>query len=142
MDVLENYTCYKRYYHLIQTIEDDLAVPRRKAARALARFIDLHDHNITQKVEIIIEHFRNHTIHKIGGRAKAMVVTNSREHAVRYKLAFDKYLKEKGYIEIKSLVAFSGEVCLKELPDEKFTEVSMNDGIKEKELPSKFDTEE
>jgi len=142
MDVLENYTCYKRYYHLIDTIENDLTVPRRKAARALARFVDLHDHNITQKVEVIIEHFRSHTIHKIGGRAKAMVVTNSREHAVRYKLAFDKYLKEKGYFGIKSLVAFSGEVYLKDLPNEKYTEVSMNNGIKEKELPSKFDTEE
>lgn len=142
MNVLENYTWYKRYYQLIQTVEDDPAVPRRKTARALARFVDLHDHNIAQKVEIIVEHFRNHTIHKIGGRAKAMVVTNSREHAVRYKLAFDKYLKEKGYFGIKSLVAFSGEVYLKELPDEKFTEVSMNNGIKEKELPGKFDTEE
>lgn len=142
MDVLANYTCYKRYYHLIQTIEDDPKVPRRKAARALARFIDLHDHNITQKVEVIVEHFRSHTIHKIGGRAKAMVVNNSREHAVRYKQAFDKYIKEKGYFGIKSLVAFSGEVYLKELPDQKFTEVSMNDGIKERELPSRFDTEE
>jgi len=142
MDVLENYACYKRYYELIKKIEDDPEVPRRKTARALARFVDLHDHNITQKVEIIIEHFRNHTIHKIGGRAKAMVVTNSREHAVRYKRAFDQYLKEKGYTGIKSLVAFSGDVYLKELPDEKFTEVSMNDGIKEKELPRKFDTEE
>jgi type I restriction enzyme, R subunit len=142
MDVLENYTCYKRYYELIKTIADDPDVPRRKTARALARFVDLHDHNITQKVEIIVEHFRNHTLHKIGGRAKAMVVTQSREHAVRYKLAFDKYLKEKGYREIKSLVAFSGEVYLKEWPDQKFTEVSMNNGIKEKELPSKFETEE
>lgn len=117
MNVLESYACYKRYYELIKKIEDDPEVPRRKTARALARFVDLHDHNITQKVEIIIEHFRNHTIHKIGGRAKAMVVTNSREHAVRYKLAFDQYLQEKGYIGIKSLVAFSGDVYLKELPD-------------------------
>lgn len=142
MDVLQSYTHYQRYYELIQTVEDDPTVPRRKTARALARFVDLHDHNIAQKVEIIVEHFRNHTIHKIGGRAKAMVVTNSREHAVRYKLAFDKYIKEKGYFGIKSLVAFSGEVYLRELPDEKFTEVGMNGGIKEKELPGKFDTEE
>ncbi len=142
MDVLANYTCYTRYYELVKTVEDDSTVPRRTTARALARFVDLHDHNITQKVEIIIEHFRSHTIHKIGGRAKAMVVTNSREHAVRYKMAFDQYLKEKGYSGIKSLVAFSGEVYLKELPAEKFTEVGMNNGIKEKELPSKFDTED
>lgn len=141
-DVLEGYTVYKRYYKLIQQVEDDPTVPRRKAARALARFVDLHEYNIAQKVEIIVEHFRTHTRHKIGGRAKAMVVTSSREHAVRYKLAFDKYLKEKGYTDIKSLVAFSGEVTLKDLPGEKYTEVGMNHGIKETELPEKFDTAE
>ncbi len=104
MDVLENYTCYKRYYELVQAIATDPEVPRRKAARALARFVDLHPYNISQKVEIIVEHFRKNTFHKIGGRAKAMVVTSSREHVVRYKLAFDKYLQEKGYRDIKTLV--------------------------------------
>ena len=142
MDVLENYTCYKRYYELVQAAISDPEVPRRKAARALARFVDLHPYNIRQKVEIIVEHFRNHTFHKIGGKAKAMVVTSSREHVVRYKLAFDKYLIEKGYRDIKTLVAFTGDITLKELPGEKFTEVSMNHGIKAKELPKKFDTEE
>lgn len=141
-DVLQNYTHYKRYYQLIQQVEHDPTVPRRKAARALARFVDLHDYNIAQKVEIIVEHFHAHTRHKLGGRAKAMVVTRSREHAVRYKLAFDKYLKEKGYTDIRSLVAFSGEVTLRDLPDQKFTEVGMNQGIKESELPEKFDTED
>ena len=95
-DVLQSYTCYKRYYQLIQQVEDDPEVPRRKTARALARFVDLHDYNIAQKVEVIVEHFRTHTRHKIGGRAKAMVVTSSREHAVRYKLAFDQYLSRAG----------------------------------------------
>lgn len=142
LDVLQNYTCYKRYYQLVQKAEADPNVPRQKAVRALSRFVDLHDHNITQKVEIIIEHFRDHTRHKIGGRAKAMVVTNSREHAVRYKLAFDAYLKEKGYTDIKSLVAFSGDVVLKDLPGHKYNEVGMNQGIKESELPAKFNTEE
>ncbi|MGG6238733.1 type I restriction endonuclease subunit R [Nodosilinea sp. AN01ver1] len=141
MDVLENYTCYERYYELIQTIEDDPEVPRRKAARALARFVELHPHNIQQKVEVIIEHFRTHTRHKMGGRAKAMVVTSSREQVVRYKLACDKYLKEKGYSDIRTLVAFSGDITLKGYPG-KFTEVSMNKGIKESELRDKFDTEE
>lgn len=141
-DVLANYTCYKRYYKLIQKIEDDPEVPRRKAARALARFVEFHDYEIAQKVEVIVEHFRTHTRHKIGGRAKAMVVTGSREHAVRYKLGFDKYIKEKGYTDVKSLVAFSGEITLKEFGDKKFTEVGMNDGIKESELPEKFNTEE
>lgn len=141
-DVLAHYTCYKRYCKLIEKVADDPEVPRRKAARALARFIELHDYEIAQKIEVIVEHFRTHTCHKIGGRAKAMVVTNSREHAVRYKLGFDKYIKEKKYSGIKSLVAFSGEISLKEFGDQKFTEVGMNNGIKESELPEKFDTEE
>jgi type I restriction enzyme, R subunit len=143
LDVLAHYTTYKRYYKLIQKVEDnDPSVPRRKAAKALARFVQLHDYEIAQKVEVIVEHFRTHTKHMIGGRAKAMIVTSSREHAVRYKLGFDKYIKERGYTDIKSLVAFSGEISLKEFGDKKFTEVSMNEGIKESELPEKFDTEE
>jgi type I restriction enzyme R subunit len=141
-DVLAHYTCYKRYYKLIQKVEADPEVPRRKAARALARFVEFHDYEIAQKVEVIVEHFRTHTRHKIGGRAKAMVVTGSREHAVRYKLGFDKYIKEKGYADVKSLVAFSGEITLKDFADKKFTEVNMNNGIKESELPEKFNTEE
>jgi type I restriction enzyme R subunit len=141
-DVLAHYTTYKRYCRLIQKAEDDPEVPRRKAARALARFIEFHDYEIAQKVEIIVEHFRTHTRHKIGGRAKAMVVTGSREHAVRYKLGFDKYIEGKGYTDVKSLVAFSGEITLKEFADQKFTEVNMNHGIKESELPEKFNTEE
>ncbi|MDN5938717.1 MAG: hypothetical protein L0H83_08640, partial [Salinisphaera sp.] len=88
---------------LIQQIEDDPEVPQKKAARALARFMSLHPHNIGQKVEVIVEHFRTHTKHKIGGRAKAMVVTSSRLHAVRYKLAFDKYIADRGYEGIRSL---------------------------------------
>lgn len=137
-DVLANYTCYDRYYQLVHTSKDDPNLPRRQAAKAIARFIELHPHNIGQKVEIIVEHFRNHTRHKIGGRAKAMVVTSSREHAVRYKRAFDQYIKEKGYSDIKSLVAFSGSITLDELPGEKFTEVNMNGGIKTSEIPDKF----
>jgi type I restriction enzyme, R subunit len=141
-DVLANYTCYKRYYRLIKKVERDPEVPRRKAARSLARFVEFHDYEIAQKVEVIVEHFRTHTRHKIGGRAKAMVVTGSREHAVRYKLGFDKYIKDKGYNDVKSLVAFSGEISLKEFADKKFTEVGMNNGIKETELPERFNTEE
>ncbi|MDM9379536.1 hypothetical protein QUB80_02320 [Chlorogloeopsis sp. ULAP01] len=89
-DVLANYTCYERYYELVRISEDNPDLPRRQAAKAIARFFELHPHNIAQKVEIIIEHFRNHTHHKIGERAKAMVVTRFREHAVKYKLAFDQ----------------------------------------------------
>ncbi|MDJ1177521.1 DEAD/DEAH box helicase family protein [Roseofilum sp. BLCC_M91] len=141
-DVLANYTCYERYYELVLLSEADPELPRRKTAQAIARFVELHPHNIAQKVEIIIEHFRTHTRHKIGGRAKAMVVTRSREHAVKYKLAFDQYIQAKGYTDIKSLVAFSGSLTLPEFPDQSFTEVSMNKGVKSSEIPDKFESEE
>ncbi|HUW12452.1 MAG TPA: type I restriction endonuclease, partial [Anaerolineae bacterium] len=77
LDVLENYTTYKTYYRLIKSIEEDPKVDKRKAARALARFISLHPHNIAQKAEVMVEHFRHFTMHRIGGKAKAMVVTSS-----------------------------------------------------------------
>ncbi len=142
MDVLAHYTTYKAYFGLVKQVADDPEVPESKAAKALARFLSLHPYNLRQKVEVIVEHFRNHTRHKIGGRAKAMVVTGSRLHAVRYKLEIDKYVREKGYAGVKTLVAFSGEVVDDLLPDKKFTEVSMNGGIRESELPAKFNTEE
>lgn len=140
MNVLANYITYKTYYGLVKSVEDDPEVPKRDAAKQLARFMSLHPHNIGQKIEIIIEHFYNSTRHKIGGRAKAMVVTDSRLHAVRYKLEFDRYLKQKKYDkDIKSLVAFSGKVI-----DEgrEFTEVGMNGGIKDSELPDIFTTKD
>jgi type I restriction enzyme R subunit len=142
LDVLQNYTTYKTYYRLIKSIEDDPQVDKRKAARALARFMSLHPHNIAQKTEVMVEHFRLFTMHKIGGKAKAMVVTSSRLHAVRYKQAFDKYIAEKGYRGIKTLVAFSGTVIDPDAPGVEYTEVGMNRGIREKELPERFAGEE
>jgi type I restriction enzyme R subunit len=108
-DVLKNYTTYATYFRLLKACEDDPNVERKKAASALARFLKLHPHNIAQKTEVMVEHFQAVTRHKIGGRAKAMVVTGSRLEAVRYKQSFDRYISEKGY-PIKSLVAFSGTV--------------------------------
>lgn len=147
LDVLEHYTTYKAYYRIVKSIEDDPHVDKRKAALALARFVSLHPHNIAQKTEVMIEHFRKFTMHKIGGKAKAMVVTSSRLHAVKYKLAFDKYIAEKGYTGIKTLVAFSGTVEDPDLPGTEYTESGMNiDGkgksIGEKELPKRFASEE
>lgn len=142
LDVLKHYTPYRTYFRLIKSIEDDPKVEKKKAAKALARFLSLHPHNIAQKTEVMVEHFRTFTMSKIGGRAKAMVVTSSRLHAVRYKLAFDKYITEKGYTGIKTLVAFSGTVQDPDYPDKEYTEVGMNNGIKEKELPGKFDSSE
>jgi type I restriction enzyme R subunit len=141
LDVLKNYVTYKTYYRLNKSIADDPKVEKRKAARALARFVTLHPHNIAQKTEVMVEHFWHFTRHKIGGRAKAMVVTSSRLHAVRYKQSFDKYIAKKGYA-IKTLVAFSGTVIDDKVPGLSYTEVGMNKGIKEKELPEKFSTGE
>ncbi len=141
-DVLANYITYEAYFKIIQSTEDDPEVERKKAAKALARFLTLHPYNIQQKTEVMVEHFRTHVCHKIGGRAKAMVVTDSRLHAVRYKMAFDEYILKKGYTNIKTLVAFSGIVDDPDFPDKSYTEVGMNKGIKESELPEKFDTEE
>lgn len=137
LDVLENYTSYKTFYKLIKASEDDPKVERKKAAKALGRFMRLHPHNIAQKTEIMIEHFYQSTRHKIGGKAKAMVVTGSRLEAVKYKQSLDQLIKAKGY-NIKSLVAFSGEVKDDKLSDIVYTEVEMNNGLKEKSLPETF----
>ena len=141
LDVLKHYTTYATYFKLLKACEDDPDVERKKAARALARFMRLHPHNIAQKTEVMVEHFQAVTRHKIGGRAKAMVVTGSRLEAVRYKQSFDRYIQEKGYA-IKSLVAFSGTVLDDKLAGVSYTEPGMNDGISEKELPEKFATQE
>lgn len=142
MDVLKNYTTYATYYKLVKASEDDPNVERKQAAKALARFMRLHPYNIAQKTEVMIEHFNAVSRHRVGGKAKAMVVTGSRLEAVRYKLAFDTYIREKGYSWIKTLVAFSGEVVDDELPGKTWTEVGMNGGIKEGELPDRFDSTE
>ncbi len=137
LDVLKSYTTYATYFRLLKSCEDDPNVERKKAARALARFLKLHPHNIAQKTEVMVEHFHAVTRHKIGGRAKAMVVTGSRIEAVRYKQNFDKYIKDKGY-PIKSLVAFSGAVQDDKFTDVTYTEEAMNGGLREKELPERF----
>lgn len=142
LDVLKNYTTFEAYFRLVQVGEDDIHVKKKKAARELARSLTLHPVHLRRKTEVMVEHFHTHVKHKIGGRAKAMVVTDSRLQAVRYKLSFDKYISEKGYTDIKSLVAFSGVVEDPEIPGKKWTEVSMNGGIKESELPEKFDSHE
>lgn len=138
MDVLKNYTTYKRFFGLIKQIEDDPEVPRKQAAKALTRYLEFHPVNITQVIAIIVEHFKLYVMHELGGRAKAMVVTGSRLAAVRYKLAFDRYINENGYTGIRSLVAFSGTVEDPDDPGASYTEVSMNDGLAESELPEAF----
>ncbi|MYF40194.1 MAG: type I restriction endonuclease subunit R, partial [Rhodothermaceae bacterium] len=138
MDVLQNYTTYKRFFGLIKQVENDPNVPHRKAAKALTRYLELHPVNIEQVVTVIVEHFRLNVMHELGGRAKAMVVTGSRLAAVRYKLAFDRYIAYRGYAGIRSLVAFSGTVEDPKDPGSSYTEVAMNDGLSELELPETF----
>ncbi len=136
LDVLQNYMTYKMYYNVNKKIEDDPSFEKGKAMKSIIRYVSLHPHNISQKTEVIIEHFKNHIMGKIGGQAKAMLVTSSRLHAVRYKLAFDDYIKRKGYDELKTLVAFSGLVKDNSL---EYKETGMNDGISETQLSKEFD---
>ncbi|CEO35434.1 helicase [[Clostridium] sordellii] len=138
LDVLKKYTTYRTYYRVSKKIQDDPEFEKAKATKAIARFVSLHPHNIDQKTEVMIEHFRNITKHKINGSAKAMVVTSSRLHAVRYKMAFDKYIKENGYKDINVLVAFSGTV---NCDGEEYTEAGMN-GFAETQLPTKFNSDD
>jgi type I restriction enzyme R subunit len=123
LDVLANYTTYRTFYRVEKAIHEDPEYDPARAKRAVARFVSLHPHNLAQRAEIVIEHFREHTAKKIVGRAKAMVVTSSRLHAVRMKLALDAYISEKGYADVHTLVAFSGTVIDE---GDEFTEPRMN----------------
>lgn len=142
MDVLQNYTTYKRFFGLIKQVENDPEVPRKKAAKALGRYLELHPVNIDQVVSVIVEHFRLYVMSEMAGRAKAMVVTGSRLAAVKYKLAFDRYIKDHGYSGIRSLVAFSGSVEDPDDPGASYTEVAMNEGLAESELPEAFERDD
>lgn len=142
MDVLQNYTTYKRFFGLIKQVENDPEVPRKRAAKALSRYLELHPVNIEQVVSVIVEHFRLYVMSEMGGRAKAMVVTGSRLAAVKYKQAFDRYVKENRYSGIRSLVAFSGTVEDPDDPGSSYTEVAMNDGLAESELPEAFERDD
>jgi type I restriction enzyme R subunit len=143
LDVLANYVTYSTYFKLATTTPDaaDDEVDVRKAGSALARFVSLHPSNLAQKAEIIVEHFRHHTAKKVGGHAKAMVVTRSRLHAIRYKQAIDTYIQSKGYKDCRALVAFSGTVVDPLAPAVSYTEALMN-GFGEAALPERFDTDE
>lgn len=140
LDVLKNYVTYKMYYRIIKSIADNPELETTAGLKAISRYESLHPHNIAQKTTIMLEHFMNVTRHKIGGRAKAMLVTPSRLHAVRYFQEFKRQIAEKGYNELDVLVAFSGEVKDK---GASYTEEGLNktkDGetVKEKALPGVF----
>lgn len=138
LDVLQNYMTYKAYYQLEKTIEDDPAFMGRRAQSRVARFASLHPTAIDQKVEVIVEHFRRHVAKELDGQAKAMIVTQSREHALRYWQRLNEYIIEKGYADLKALVAFSGDL---NIDGNVWTEATAN-GFAETELPRKFDAGE
>jgi len=152
LDVLKNYTNYKVAYNLAMKIEGgDEAVESKKAKVKLNQWVRLHDYNISQKVQVIVEHFKDNVMGKLNGQAKAMIVTSGRKEAVRYKLGFDKYIAskagEKGYEQLCAMVAFSGEVEFSDkdpnagaLLDKKFTETNMNPELNRRDMRKAFDT--
>lgn len=152
LDVLESYTTYETAFQLATKVKDGRMAPVQRididgelvdesaATKGLMRWVKLHPTNIAQKVQIIVEHFESNVKGLLNGRAKAMVVTDSRRAAVRYKLAMDKYIEKMGYDDSTSLVAFSGEVEDPESGPDTFTEHSMNPGVKD--LRSAFNTDE
>ena len=140
LDVLRNYTTYELYFKLTKAIEEDPLLNMKKGAQAIGKYVSLHPHNLAQKSEIIIEHFRQVVAKKIGGRAKAMLVTGSRLHAKRYYDEFNRYIKAKGYADIKVLVAFSARVIDDDFP-EGVAEPSLT-GYGERELSAIFAKDE
>ena len=136
LDVLQNYTTYENYFHLLKQIEDDPRYDTKQASRLLQSFVSAHEHTIGKKVEIMAEHFAGKVAHRISKRAKAMVVTRSRLHAVRFKRAFDRYLEENEY-PYKALVAFSGTVKDGGM---EYTERSMN-GFPDTQTAQRFDAD-
>lgn len=139
LDVLSNYTEYATYYKLTKVASEDPLVEQSKTRKEILRFAELQDVNIRQRIEIVVEHFREHVMSELGGKAKAMVVTASRKEAVHYRQAFDAYIKEKGYTNIKALVAFSGKVT--DDDGSEYSETKMN-GFAEAKTPERFDTDE
>jgi type I restriction enzyme, R subunit len=137
MDVLANYSTYRTYWSLLKKIEEDPRYDRKKANNLLRRFVDLHELTIEKKVDIIVTHFVEQVQARIKGKAKAMIVTRSRLHAVRFKNAVDKYLKDKGY-PFKALVAFSGMVRDGGLD---YSESNMN-GFPESQTARQFERDE
>lgn len=142
LDVLKSYTTYDMAYRLAGG-GDDKEVDAKKAKTQLAKWVRLHPYNIAQKIEVIIEHFRTHIAHLLDGQAKAMVVTSSRKNAVRFKIAFDDYIKANGYHHIQAMVAFSGKVNDDiEGVEKEYTEANMNPGLKGRDMRKAFDSEE
>ena len=135
LDVLKYYTPVNSYYKLIKTIENDPEFDTKRAKRKLRKYVESNDHAIRLKAEIMVDHFHEQVIalNKIGGQARAMVVTNGIERAIQYFHAFGRYLKERKS-PYQAIVAFSGE---HEYGDTKVTEASLN-GFPSSQIPDKL----
>lgn len=141
-NVLENYTSYETYFQIGKKIADDPVYGKNLANKALGKYMSLHPHNLAQKTEVIIEHFRSQVQHRIRGKAKAMLVTGSRLHAVRYFFEFQKYIKKMAYVDLGVLVAFSGIVKDNVTGEIKeYTEAKLNK-FPDTETVEKFDSAE
>jgi type I restriction enzyme, R subunit len=145
LDVLKNYTPYRLAFRLANNGKewDDKEVERDAALKGIMRWVRLHPYNISQKVQIVVEHFRENVAPLLEDRAKAMVVLGSRVEAVRWKLAIDKYIKSRGY-KIGTLVAFSGEVNDSQSGPDAFTETSkaLNPGLNGRDIRDAFKGED
>ena len=137
LDVLQNYVTYETFFKLNKIVEEDPDLKTDEAKRKIARFVQLSNTNIEQRIEIIIEHFRENVMEKLDGTAKAMVVTESRAGAIKYRQAFEDYITRKGYKDLHALVAFSGKV---ELNGKEYKESKIN-GFSEAKLRDEFDTD-
>ena len=135
LDVLQNVMTYEAYYELEKTIEEDPKFSARRGQRKLARYASLHPTALSQKAEIVVEHFRQHVMRQLDGQAKGMIVAMSRMHAYRYYESVNAYLREQHYDDMKALVAFSGDL---DVDGETVTEHHLN-GFSETELPARFD---
>ncbi|MBO1753729.1 type I restriction endonuclease subunit R [Allobranchiibius sp. CTAmp26] len=149
LDVLRNYTTYNTAFQIAEKskrhLEEVTLVDETEATKGLMRWVSLHPTNIAQKVQIIIEHYRANVRHLLDGHAKAMVVTSSREHAVRYKEAIDAYIAKRGY-PLATLVAFSGSIELDDVTfariEQPYTETNLNSGLRGQTLPVAFGTDD
>lgn len=145
LDVLKNYTTYNMAWRIAHAgDEDDQEVDSKQARIKLARWVRLHPYNIGQKVQVIVEHFRQSVRHLLDGQAKAMVVTASRQEAVRYQLAMKEYAREQGYQDVHPLVAFSGTVLPDDVIPEEVSETSrlLNDGLHGRDHAQAFETQD
>ncbi len=143
LDVLRNYTSYKMAFRLTHNGREvsEAEVEADAARKGIMGWVRLHPANIAARVQIVVEHFRQNVAHLLNGRAKAMVVTASRKEAVRWKVAMESYIKQRGY-PIGLLVAFSGEVNDPETGPEAFSETNMNPGLRGRDLRDAFATSE